>query len=111
MRNIHLSIVSMFVIVAAVMSGCKTASIEEGHKAYDTRRYADAAEIYKEVLGEQPKESKGELTFKVAECYRLYNSYKNAERWYERAEKANYGPEATKMRAEMLKRQGMYTEA
>src|SRR5690348_10850574 len=59
-------------------------------KAYESGDYYDAINLYKKAFTkEKNKAKKGELLFKVGECYRLVNDTKNQEVWFAKAVKAN----------------------
>jgi peptidoglycan-associated lipoprotein len=112
MRNKPILLFSLFIIVSAIFSSCSPKTRAEADEAWEKRAYASAGRIYKDVINDPAnKEDRAAIAFRAAECYRLVNDYKNAARWYERAEKFKYGPETMKMRADMLKRQELYTEA
>jgi len=58
------------------------------------------------------KNSRTELVFMIAECYRLTNDPKNAETWYKLAVKSSYSkPDAEFWLAESLKKNGKYPPA
>jgi peptidoglycan-associated lipoprotein len=112
MRNKPILLFSFVIIVSAILSSCSPKTKAEADLAWDKREYSGAGKIYKEIMNKpEYKEDRAAMAFRAAECYRLVNDYKNAARMYERAEKYKYGPEAVKMRADMLKRQEEYTEA
>ncbi|MDL5049496.1 hypothetical protein QQ054_26110 [Oscillatoria amoena NRMC-F 0135] len=111
MRNKPIKLFTFLLVLTSVFTACSKKTRVEADKAWDVRSYSEAREIYKDILSDLPKEDRGPIAFRVAEAYRLVNDYKNALRWYERAEKEKYGPEALLMQADMLKRQENYTEA
>lgn len=111
MRNKPIKLFTFLLVLTSVITACSKKTRVEADKAWDVRSYSEAREIYKDILSDLPKEDRGPIAFRVAEAYRLVNDYKNALRWYERAEKEKYGPEALLMQADMLKRQENYTEA
>jgi peptidoglycan-associated lipoprotein len=82
-------------------------------KAYDSGDYYDAINLYKKAYTkEKNKPKKAEIIFKVAECYRKTNDYKNQEVWYGKAVKAKLkNPNATLYLANALKYNGKYDEA
>lgn len=89
--------------------GKKTLADAQYH--YENKNFATAAGIYKSNLGDAEKGTKAEIAFKAAESFEMYNDYRNAARYYQRAEKEKYGYKATLKYAEMLKAQEMYPEA
>jgi peptidoglycan-associated lipoprotein len=87
--------------------------VEKANDAYEAEQYNLAIELlkdaYSEVRGRQPK---AEILFKTAECYRNINEYRDAERYYERAQKVGYNDNRViLLRGDMLKAQGEYEEA
>ncbi len=84
----------------------------DANELYAARQYALAAEIFKEAYSEaNSREEKGEIAFKLAECYRWISDYRKAESQYRRAHRLEYGPVCLLMQAEMKKMQGDYEEA
>lgn len=84
----------------------------EANEYYESREYAFAVEMFKEAYSEtRDRKEKAEITFKIAECYRHMQDYKNAERQYGRAYSLEYGPICLLREADMLKNQGEYEEA
>ncbi len=82
-------------------------------KAYESGDYYDAINLYKKAYTkEKNKAKKAEVIFKVAECYRHTNDYKNQEVWYGKAVKAKIkDPNAVLFFANALKYNGKYDEA
>jgi peptidoglycan-associated lipoprotein len=82
-------------------------------KAFDSGDYYDAINLYKKAYTkEKNKPKKAEIIFKVAECYRKTNDYKNQEVWYGKAVKAkSKNPNATLFLANALRYNGKYDEA
>ena len=116
MRNKTLSLLLIVFALSAVISGCSKKTLADADKAWEKKEFSNAADIYRDVYRSVPKEDKGAIAFKIAECYRLYNNYKNADRWYDRVIKEKNATElekakAAKMQADMKKRQELYTEA
>ncbi len=116
MRNKTLSLLLIIFALSAVISGCSKKTLADADKAWEKKEFSSAADIYRDVYRSIPKEDRGAIAFKIAECYRLYNNYKNADRWYERVLKERNATElektkAVKMQADMKKRQELYTEA
>ena len=82
-------------------------------KAYDSGDYYDAINLYKKAYTkEKNKAKKADVIFRVAECYRKTNDYKNQEVWYGKAVKAKIkNPNAVLFLANSLKYNGKYDEA
>jgi peptidoglycan-associated lipoprotein len=84
---------SALLISITILQSCKvqTPAVIAAEKAWNTEKYFVAADLYKQAIPTvRKKEDKAELTFKVAECYRLINNHKQSEVWYEKAIKAGY---------------------
>ncbi len=116
MRNKTLSLLLTIFALSAVISSCSKKTLADANKAWDKKEFSNAVDIYRDVFRDVPKEDRGAVAFKIAEGYRMYNDYKNADRWYERVIKEKKATElekmnATKMQADMKKRQEMYTDA
>lgn len=109
-NNITRFIVFSFCL-STIISACSKKTLQDADEAWTKKEFANASDIYRDVYRDIPKEDRKEIAFKIAEGYRMYNNYRNAERWYQRAEKEKYGPKAILMQAEMLKRQEQYAEA
>lgn len=84
----------------------------DAKELFAARRYTLALEMYQEAYSEaESDEEKGEITFKIAECYRFLEDYRRAESQYERAQRFEYGPEAIYMQGIVLMSQGEYEDA
>lgn len=85
----------------------------KAEKAYENYEYYKAIELYKEAfLKTNNKPRKAEITFKLAECYRLLNDPKQAKLWYQKAIQVKYPDPIIVMRyADMLKMNGAFDEA
>ncbi|HAN78900.1 MAG TPA: hypothetical protein DCQ31_14630 [Bacteroidales bacterium] len=71
--------------------------------------YKASVEFEKVYVKVKDKKEKAAVGFKIAECCRLMNDAKSAQRWYERVIKANYNdPNTVLYLAEMLKMQAEY---
>lgn len=87
--------------------------LRKAQEAYEAEEYYLAIDLLKEAFREvRGRELKTEVLFKTGESYRMMNDYKNAELYYERAEKLGYEDNVVMLhRANMLKAQGEYEEA
>jgi peptidoglycan-associated lipoprotein len=96
-------------VFAQQMHGVKA----QADKAFDSGDYYDAVTLYKKAFTkEKDKKKKAEIVFRVAECYRHTNDFKDQEIWYAKAIKQGYkGPEAILYLADALKSNGKYPEA
>ncbi len=111
MKNIPIRLLVFVFSLSIIISSCSKKTRQDADEAWTKKEFAKAADIYRDIYRDIPKEERPEIAFKIANGYRLYNNYKNAFRWYQRAEKAKYGPEAILWQARMQKRQEQYAEA
>lgn len=89
----------------------KTQNIIYGDKYFSVEDYFLAAEYYRKELEKHPDNPYA--AFKLAECYRMFFDYKDAEIWYGRANQlaGDLFPLATFYHALMLKTNGKYYDA
>lgn len=84
----------------------------EANEFYEAREFAYAAEMFKEAYSEAgSRDEKAEITFKLAECYRYMQQYRDAQRQYGRAHNMGFGPICLLKEADMYKNQGEYEDA
>lgn len=93
--------------------GCKgPASLQEANKTYDKQEYHEAAEMYNDVYkNSKNKNEKKEAAYKMGISYVMYGEYAKAEKAFEKADKANYGPAAKLKMADAIKAQERYADA
>ncbi len=88
---------------------------ERAYASFYAGEYFDAIDLFKDAYSKTSKSDKNtrtELVFMIAECYRITNDPKNAETWYKLAVKSSYSkPEAQYYFAESLKKNGKYQQA
>jgi peptidoglycan-associated lipoprotein len=101
------------ILLIALTSPDVTAQKRKADKAYasfSAGEYFDAIDQFKDAYSKTKKTDKNsrtELVFMIAECYRMVNDPKNAETWYKLAVKSSYSkPEAQFWFAESLKKNG-----
>lgn len=111
MKNIPIRLLIFVFCLSVTISACSKKTRQDADEAWTKKEFSKASDIYKGVFRDIPKEERGEIAFKIAEGYKNYNNYKNALRWYKRAEKEKYGPDAILMQAEMQKRMQNYADA
>lgn len=93
MKLKHISYLFLLVSVSVLFYSCgaQKPSVIAAEKAFNNEKYFTAADLYKQSIPNvRKKEAKAELTYKVAECYRLINNNKQSAIWYEKAIKAGY---------------------
>jgi peptidoglycan-associated lipoprotein len=88
---------------------------EKAYASYQAGEYYDAIDLFKDAYSKTKKADKNtrsELVFMIAECYRIVNDPKNAETWYKLAVKSsNSKPEAQFWLAESMKKNGKHQQA
>jgi peptidoglycan-associated lipoprotein len=104
-----------FLLLIFVSSPEVTAQKRKSERAYSSfaaGEYFDAIDLFKDAYSKTKKADKNsrtELVFMIAECYRLTNDPKNAETWYKLAVKSSFSkPDAEFWLAESLKKNGKY---
>ena len=100
------------IIVASPEVAAQKRKAERAYSSFSAGEYFDAIDQFKNAYSKTKKTNKNsrtELVFMIAECYRLINDPKNAEIWYKLAVKSSYSkPEAEYWLAESLKKNGKY---
>lgn len=86
---------------------------QKAYDAFSAGEYFDAIDFFKDAFSKtRDRAEKAELTFMVAECYRLTNNPRNAVSWYKKISGKDYAkPEATFLYAESLRKNGKYEDA
>lgn len=88
---------------------------ERAYSSFSAGEYFDAIDQFKNSYSKTKradKNSRVELVYMIAECYRMVNDPKNAETWYKLAVKSSYSkPEAQYWLAESLKKNGKHQQA
>ena len=114
MKRLVLLIILLSVIALPDVIAQKRKS-ERAYSSFNAGEYFDAIDLFKDAYSKTSKSDKNtrtELVFMIAECYRLTNDPKNAETWYKLAVKSSYSkPEAQFYLAESLKKNGKYQQA
>ena len=111
MRRLLLLVI-LLIIVASQQVTAQKRKIERAYSSFNAGEYFDAIDQFKNAYSKTKKADKNsrtELVFMIAECYRLTNDPKDAETWYKLAVKSSYSkPEAQFWLAESLKKNGKY---
>lgn len=85
---------------------------QKAQELYESNEFFEALEAFQDAYSStRDQEEKGQIAFKMGECYRWLNDYRKAESSYRRAERYDYGPEAIYRQAQMLMNQGEYEDA
>ena len=114
MKQILLLIIILIFAATSELSAQNRRS-ERAYSSFAAGEYFDAIDLFKDAYSKTKKadkNSRSELVFMIAECYRLTNDPKNAEIWYKLAVKSSYSkPDAQFWLAESLKKNGKYALA
>ncbi len=111
MRMIR-ALVFLSLLLAMWASCTTTLPIKDGVTAYDRKQYRVAIPmLQRDFERAKSRTEKGQLAYRVAESYRNIGDYASAYQWYGLAYQYNYGPEALRGQAYMLKRMERYVEA
>jgi peptidoglycan-associated lipoprotein len=114
MKQIFLLLILMIFVTSFDVTAQRRKS-DKAYASYAAGEYYDAIDLFKDAYSKTKKSDKNtrtELVFMIAECYRLTNDPKNAETWYKLAVKSSYSkPDAQFWLAESLKKNGKYSLA
>ena len=83
-------------------------------KAYDKELYAQALKLYEKAYSKSKKDKtlKGNISFKIAMCYKNMNNTRKAESWFRKTIQSKYPDNIARLYfAELLKINGKYDEA
>jgi len=111
MKQLLLLFLLLIFVTSPEVSAQKRKS-ERAYSSFTAGEYFDAIDLFKDAYSKTKKADKNsrtEMVFMIAECYRLTNDPKNAETWYKLAVKSSYSkPEAQYWLAESLKKNSKY---
>ena len=114
MKQIFLLFIILIFVTSQEVAAQKRKS-DRAFASFASGEYYDAIDMFKDAYSKTKKgdkNSRNELVFMIAECYRLTNDPKNAETWYKLAVKSSVSkPEAQFWFAESLKKNGKYPVA
>ena len=111
MKRLLLLIIILITVTSPEVTAQKRKT-ERAYSSFSAGEYFDAIDQFKDAYSKTKKADKNsrtELVFMIAECYRMINDPKNAETWYKLAVKSSYSkPEAQYWLAESLKKNGKH---
>lgn len=114
MKRLLLLIILLICVAFPEINGQKRKA-ERAYSSYNAGEYYDAIDQFKDAYSKTKKadkNTKSEMVFMIAECYRLVNDPKNAETWYKLAVKSSYSkPDAQFWLAESMKKNGKHQQA
>jgi len=87
-------IVSLIILLLAITQA-EAQSLKDADTRYAGGAYYSAANQYRQILGTKGRDAdviprRGEIMFRIGECYRKMNKTEDALKWYEQALQANY---------------------
>ena len=101
------------IIVARTEATAQKRKSEKAYSPFNAGEYYDAIDQFKNAYSKTKKSDRNtrtELVYMIAECYRLTNNPKNAETWYKLAVRSsNSKPDAEYWLAESIKKNGKYS--
>lgn len=104
----------VFIALIALWAGCKTPEfqVKDGNTAVELKLYHDAVSmLVKEFNAEKDLNRQQAKAFQIAEAYRQYNDWENAEKWYKQCVDLNGPPKALFQLGLMQKQQEKYSDA
>lgn len=114
MKQLLLFII-LLTFVASPDGSAQKRKADRAYSAFAAGEYFDAIDQFKDAYSKTKKSDKNtrtELVFMIAECYRLVNDPKNAETWYKLAVKSSFSrPDAQFWLAESIKKNGKHQQA
>ena len=82
---------SIFVLFIQSISVAQTNKYIKANEYFKNGQYYQAVDLLRDAYGDEPdKNTKSDITFQVAECYRKTNQPKKAEMWYKKAIQKKY---------------------
>lgn len=86
---------------------------QKAYDAWEAGEYYEAIDLFKDAYSKtRDRAEKAELSFMVAESYRMSNNPKSSEQWYKKISGKDYArPDATFFYAESLRKNGKYEDA
>jgi peptidoglycan-associated lipoprotein len=100
----------LLILFLSVDATAQKRKAQRAYEAMDAGEYYEAIDMFKDAYSKtKERVEKAELTFMVAECYKLTNDPKNAETWYKKIAGKDYSrPESSLGYAESLRKNGKY---
>ena len=114
MKQLLLLIITLIIITSPELTAQKRKA-ERAYSSFSAGEYFVALDQFKDAYSKTKKadkNSRSEMVFMIAECYRIINDPKNAEIWYKLAVKSSYSkPDAQYWLAESMKKNGKHQMA
>ncbi|MDR1347715.1 MAG: OmpA family protein [Prevotellaceae bacterium] len=88
-------ILAIFILLSASMISVEAQSLKSADTYFAKGAYYSAANLYRQLINlksgdKNVRSRKGEILFRIGECYRRMNKTVDALKWYEQAEEAGY---------------------
>lgn len=98
-----------------LLFSCKTAKLSDAEEKHRIGEYYEAAAIYRKVYQKtspQKRDLRGYIAFRMADCYRMFNSTARATSGYMNALRYNYPDSVVYLRlGQMYQKDGRYNES
>lgn len=113
MKKVALLLILIGLLTTQLGAQNKSNQFSKADKLFETGDYFKAIDIYKKSYSKTKKKAaKAEISFKIAECYRLMNMTKEAPSWYKKAITGKYpDTHAVLYYANLLKINGEFDKA
>ena len=115
MKNKYIIAVIALIGLVTVISSCKQVKLSEADHKFSQGEYFEAAGMYRKIYQKtspKKRELRGEVAFKMAECYRLINSVPRAIAAYANAIRYMPGDSLIALQyARVLHKDGKYKQA
>jgi peptidoglycan-associated lipoprotein len=110
-----LFLIIIFLIFSLHDSAAQKRKSDRAYESFNAGEYYEAIDLFKDAYSKSrraDKTTRTELSYMIAECYRLSNDPGNAETWYRLAVRSSVSkPEAQYWFAESLQKNGEYQQA
>ncbi|MDR0420155.1 MAG: OmpA family protein [Prevotellaceae bacterium] len=95
MRIVEKTIALFVLLLISSLIPAEAQSLKNADKYFSSGAYYSAANLYRQVVNlktknKEVRDRKGEILFRIGECYRKMNKTTDALKWYEQSEEAGY---------------------
>ena len=92
MKNVIFFLLGSYVLYSSAFANSGIKFLKKAEESFQSHQYSLAIDYYKKALPDvKSKAIKAEILFKTAECYMLINDPKQAEVYFQKCIRANYG--------------------
>lgn len=115
-KIIKFNLYILFILTAVVLPGCKSAKLADADAAFTRGEYFEAQKIYRKFYNRLTKREerplRGEIAYKLGECYTKLNMFARASASYQNAIRYEYPDSMTYLYlGKALQGEGKYTPA